>query len=98
MAYNGVLKLIDNYSHPMDVFEGNKTFQAIVTGTGAVAATVTIGASNDGVNFITIGTITLSGTNTATDGFASTGMWAFHRSVNSGVSGTGAVVTVLMAS
>ena len=78
-------------------------FQAIVTGTGAVAATVAIQVSNEEAtgqgtnsNWITIGTITLSGTTTATDGFTTIAPWRFVRAVTSGVSGTGATVEVIM--
>jgi hypothetical protein len=98
MAYNGVLNMVDATVYSMAAFEGDKTFQATVVGTGALTATVTIKGSNDGVNFVTIGTITLSGTTSATDGFASSGMWAYHQAVSSGVTGTGAIVTVLMGS
>ena len=76
----------------------NRTFQAVVTGTGAVAATILLEVSNDGVNFITpgIATITLSGTNVATDGVSSSAPWAFIRANITAISGTNAAVTVLM--
>jgi hypothetical protein len=47
---------------------GEKTFQAVVSGTGSVSATVLIQVSNDGTNWLTMGTITLSGTASAADG------------------------------
>ena len=79
------------------------SFQAIASGTGAVAATVAIQVSNEedtGIgtksNWITIGTITLSGTTTATDGFTTLAPWSFVRASVSGVSGTGAKVEVIM--
>lgn len=79
------------------------TFQAIVTGTGAVGATVVIECSNEEAtgqgtkaNWLTLGTITLTGTTTATDGFTSTAPWRFVRARVSAVSGTGAIVEVIM--
>lgn len=74
------------------------TFQATVTGTGAVAATVVIDCSNDGTNWCTtsLGTITLTGTTTASDGFTTTAPWKFVRARVTAISGTGASVIVLM--
>ena len=73
-------------------------FQAAVTGTGAVSATVQIQASNDPtvLGWLTLGTITLSGTTTTTDGFSSEEAWTNIRSNVTAVSGTGAAVTVVM--
>lgn len=74
------------------------TFQATVTGTGAVTATVAIDCSNDRVNWCTtvLGTITLNGTNTSSDGFTTQAPWAFVRARVTAISGTGATVQVLM--
>lgn len=74
------------------------TFQAVVTGTGAVTATVTIEYSNDGVNVCSTvgGTITLSGTTTASDGFTSVSPWKYVRANVTVISGTGATVQVWM--
>jgi len=73
-------------------------FQATVVGTGAVAATVVIEGSNDGTNWVatTLGTITLSGTTSATDGFTTDAPWMYVRARVTAISGTGATVTVLM--
>jgi hypothetical protein len=78
---------------------GEKVFQATVTGTGAVTATVLIQVSNNvsTLGWITLGTITLSGTTTATDGFASEASWAYYRANVTAVSGTGAAVYVTVA-
>jgi hypothetical protein len=74
---------------------GRKTFQATVSGTGTVGATVLVNVSDDGVNFVTLGTITLSGTTSATDGFASEASWGYYQANVSAISGTGAAVTVI---
>ena len=73
------------------------TVQAIVNGTGAVGATVTIQVSNDGVNAVAtvLGTITLSGTTVASDGFSSTASWKYIRAVISAPSGTISSISVI---
>jgi hypothetical protein len=74
-------------------------FQATVAGTGAVTATVAIEVSNDGVNAVdtVMGTITLSGTTSHSDGFTSVSPWKYVRAVTTNVTGTGATVNVLMS-
>lgn len=74
------------------------TYQATVSGTGAVTATVTIEYSNDGVNACSTvgGTITLSGTTSSTDGFTSDSPWKYVRANVTAISGTGATVKVTM--
>ncbi len=75
------------------------TYQATVTGTGAVSATVVIEYSNDGVNALSTvgGTITLSGTTTSSDGFTSVAPWKYVRArTTANPSGTGATVQVYM--
>lgn len=74
----------------------DRTYQASVAGTGAVTATVIVEGSNDGVNFLTLATITLSGTTSASDGFSSTANWPCVRARLTAISGTGAAVTVTM--
>lgn len=73
------------------------TIQATVTGTGAVTATVVIDCSNDGVNACAtaLGTISLSGTTSASDGFTTDAPWKFIRARTTAISGTGATVVVL---
>jgi hypothetical protein len=74
------------------------SFQAIVNGTGAISCTVVIEGSNDGVNAVStvLGTITLSGTTVASDGFVSTAAWKFVRAVISSPVGTISSISVLM--
>lgn len=74
----------------------DRTYQATVTGTGAVSATVLIEVSNSNTSFMTLGTITLSGTDSASDGFPSNANWEFTRASVTAISGTGAQVTVDM--
>ena len=73
-----------------------RAFQAVVTGTGAVSATVLIEASNNRENYMTLGTITLSGTTAAADGFVSVAPWEYVRANVTAISGTGATVVVTM--
>ena len=71
--------------------------QATVVGTGAVAATVNIEVSNDNVNFLVLGTVALTGTTSASDGFASQAQWGYIRANITAISGTGAAVSVMMS-
>jgi hypothetical protein len=79
------------------------SFQAIVTGTGAVTAAIDIQVSNETdtfnavkANWITIGTISLSGTTTATDGFTTICPWRYVRANVTARSGTSATVEIIM--
>jgi hypothetical protein len=80
-------------------YSPHATFQATVTGTGAVTATVDIEVSNDGTNWLdtVAGTITLSGTTTHSDGFTTTSApWKYVRANVTAISGTSASVDVVM--
>lgn len=72
------------------------SFQATVKGTGPVSATVVIEASNDAIGFLPLGTITLSGTTVASDGFVITSQWGMVRANVTSITGTGATVYVTM--
>ena len=80
------------------------TYQATVVGTGAVTATVDIectnqvDASGTPTNWCAtaMGTITLSGTTSVSDGFTTAAPWKWSRAVVSNVTGTGATVTCTM--
>lgn len=74
----------------------DRTFQATVTGSGALSATIIIEGANNGVDFLEIGTITLAGDDRVSDGFASQAKWAQVRARLSTLSGTDAAVTVAM--
>lgn len=74
------------------------SFQATVSGTGVVTATIDIEYSNDGTNVLDTvgGTITLSGTTSHTDGFTSDCPWKYVRANVTAISGTNATVQVYM--
>jgi hypothetical protein len=88
--------------HPRDVPATNTynfhSFQAAgATSASTGAATVLIEVSNDGTNYITMGTITLTlGTSSTSDGFAVINTWEYYRANVSAISGTGATVSVYM--
>lgn len=73
--------------------------QAVVTGTGTVTATIIFDVSNDGVNALStvLGTITLSGTTSSSDGFTTDSPWKYIRARVTAISGTGATVNVNMS-
>lgn len=95
-GYNGVLVTGAGSAHYKD--SPYSTFQATVTGTGAVTATVAIQCSNDGTNWCStaLGTITLSGTTSSSDGITTIAPWKFIRANVTAISGTGATVVCLM--
>lgn len=74
----------------------SRVFQAIVTGTGAVAATVIIEGCIDAVHFKTLATITLTDNDVDSDEFVSDGPWPFVRARLTAISGTDAAVDVYM--
>lgn len=76
-----------------------KSFQAVgQTTAGSGSATIQIQVSNDGINWILSGTITLSfSTTAATDGYLAYMSWPYVRANVTAISGTGARVTVTMA-
>lgn len=64
------------------------------TTSGTGAATVNIEVSNDGNNWLNLGTITLTiGTTETSDGFAFDATWAYVRGNVTSISGTGASVS-----
>lgn len=71
----------------------SRTYQATVVGTGAVTGTVIFEGSNDKILYVPIGTVTLTGTTSATDGFTSSAAWANIRARVTAISGTGALIT-----
>ena len=82
--------------HEIDKVESSgATFQAVLSNTTTPAATVDIEVSNDKINWVGMGTITLSGA-ADTDGFASSASWKYVRPNVTAISGTNAAVTVTM--
>lgn len=87
---------------------GNKPFTSLrtfhgkgTTSSGTGAATIVVQVSNTDVNvdYITLGTITLTLSTTSTsDGFTSDAPWAYVRGNVTAISGTGAAVTLTMGS
>lgn len=72
-----------------------RSVQASVAGTGAVSATVDIFGAND-IRFpIKIGTITLTGTGTASDALQDSFPWEYYFANVTAISGTGAAVSVV---
>lgn len=67
------------------------TVQYSEAGTGAITATIVTYVSNDGTNWLTLATTTLSGTTTASDGFTWIAPWKF---VRAGVTAISAGATI----
>lgn len=77
------------------ILAGRRALEAIVTGTGAVAATINVYGCNSNrvVNGILLATITLSGTTSDQGGADMSAEWPYLYAVLTGISGTGAAVT-----
>lgn len=75
-----------------------RTIEVTVSGTGAVSTTVVVQISNDETNWITLTTLAVSGTTTATDGAAMDAAWRYMRLNMTALSGTGAAVTAIVGS
>lgn len=72
-------------------------FQATISGTGAVSATVIINASMQGNIWTPIGTLSLTGTTTDSKTAAMTAPWPLVRTDITAISGTGATVNAYVA-
>lgn len=72
------------------------TIQATVTGTGAITAGITIEVSNDGTNAVgtALGTISLSGTTSASDGFTTDAPWKYIRARVTSTGGAGTISSI----
>jgi hypothetical protein len=104
-AFNGVNSTAEtSASSPIYKESPYSTFQAIVTGAdlATVSATVLIQVTNEAdtfngakSNWITMGTITLTGTTAATNGFTTICPWRYVRASVTAMSST-SVVEVIM--
>lgn len=74
--------------------------QGTVVGTGAVSATIVVEVSNDATYAVTtpLGTITLSGTTSNSDGFTTDAPWKYLRGRITAISGTNATVYLTASS
>jgi hypothetical protein len=94
-ADNALTTTTAQASQPLIPWGDNITVQAVVSGTGAVTATVPIQVSNTGTEWITVASLALSGTTTATDGLALSARWGYVRAGTlSNITGTGATITL----
>jgi len=71
-----------------------RVFQAFMTGTGAVSATVKAQGSLDDEHWTDLGTITLSGTDEDDDSFAIESPYKFVRGNVTAISGADAMLTL----
>lgn len=99
--YKDTINLLDGVltnqtSAAFNIKSATRTIEGIVTGTGAVAATINVYGCNTNrvTNGVLVATMTLSGTNADVAGAALSAEWPYYYAVLSGISGTGAAVTV----
>jgi hypothetical protein len=74
---------------------GSKTFQAVLTGTGALTATVLIQGSNDNSHWTTVATISLDGSDDVSDSAETTKSFVYWRANIGAIAGTSASVDVI---
>jgi hypothetical protein len=75
----------------------NQTFQAVLTGSGNCSASINIAASNDGINWLGYGVITIpSGSVPATVSFIGSSNFAWYSGWVTAISGTNATCSLNM--
>lgn len=79
--------------NPVAPDETKRSYQATVVGEGSVSATVIFEGTNEGIGYVPLATITLSGTALASDGFVGESPWTCVRARLTAISGTNAAVT-----
>ena len=80
----------------LEAVQDSLAIQVILSGTGAVTATVSTKGSANGIDFFTLATTSMSGTTSATEGFTIKDPWQYIRSDVISISGTSATVNTLM--
>jgi len=80
----------------LEQVQDSLTIQVILSGTGALTATVVTKGSANGVDFFTLATTKISGTTSATEGFTIKDPWQYIRSDVTAISGTDATINTLM--
>lgn len=93
---NGAGQLVPNNYAPEGISAPYQTFVCSMTGSGAVSASVQIQGSNDGSNWVNVGSA-LSATGTAPVGSVANTTYAYFQAVVSSITGTSAAVTTTMA-
>jgi hypothetical protein len=97
----GVTTAVPTYGNTItlpDAKSGPYSIHIRESGTGAVTATVVVYVSNTNVStdWLTLGTFSLSGTTTVTDGFAFSARWKYIRAGVTAISGTSATINCVL--
>ena len=74
-----------------------QTFHYVLTGIGTVSATVNVVVSNDGVNWLDLNPVSLSGPAPQQNYLLGVNPWAYFAAYVSAISGTGATVNLTMS-
>lgn len=95
---NGALTTTTNQSTvPMKPRGANWAVQVVLTGSGSVSVTAQVEVSNDGSHWLTAGSaLSLTGTDSASQGQAMQGAWKYGRVTLSSIMGTGATATCFL--
>lgn len=93
---NGAGQTVPNNTVPEGVSAPYQTFVCSMTGTGTVSASVQIQGSNDGTNWVNLGSA-LSASGTAPVGEVANTTYKYFQGVVSSITGTAAAVTTTMS-
>lgn len=93
-ANNAETSTTNQNTVPVRLWGGKNSFQIVLTGDGAVSVTATPQFSNNATNWIAGTGITVSGTDSATNGVTVDSGWAYVRIALSSITGTGATASV----
>lgn len=81
----------------VQLWGANNAVQVVLTGTGTVSVTAAVQVSITGTEWIAASSLSLSGTNTATNGATLLSGWRYMRVNLSSITGTGATATVFVS-
>lgn len=84
-------------TQPIRLWGSHNSFQVNLTGAGSVSVSATPQFSNDGTNWISGTALSLSGTDSDTDGVTIDAAWKYARITLASITGTDATVTVYHA-
>jgi hypothetical protein len=80
----------------LEAVQESLAVQVIISGTGTLTATLVTKGSANGIDFFTLATTKISGTDSATEGFTIKDPWQYIRSDITALTGTSATINVLM--
>lgn len=93
---NGSGQSVPNASWDTGLSAPYQTFVATITGTGTFSASVQIQGSNDGTNWVNVGTALAVSNSTPSVGLVANTTYKYFRATVASITGTGATVNTTM--